>query len=171
MNKLYLKTILNQLILLFIIFGGIATILTLYAVFTNSDYSLIYPILFTVGLTLFGTLTMVIIDSIKKLREKNFFRKEPYDEIRKRTIEKNIVQYSKYDFPKTQRIIELENEKYAIEYFDDIFKLSISDVIIVRNLSEPDNEPFSINYKKNRFSRIDLMNKIKKTENTTHNNV
>ena len=114
---------------------------------------------------------MVIIDSIKKLREKNFFRKEPYNEIRKRTIEKNIVQYSKYDFPKTQRIIELENEKYAIEYFDDFFKLPISDVIVVKNLSEPNNQPFSINYTKNRFSRIELMDEIKETENTTHNNV
>jgi len=102
-------------------------------------------------------LTIIAINYLKKYRENRFFKKEPYSEINNRTIEFRKVTKSKYDFSQTQRIIEIDGKRFIIEYYDDFFKLPISDVLLAFKESEPENEPKVINYKKNNYELNEIL--------------
>jgi len=172
MTANFQNTIKNQLILLFSIFGGIAALICIFGRFVESWTNLIYPSLFAIGMTVFGLLTLIGIELLKQFREKRFFQKSPYNQIEKRTSKKLKITRSKYDFPKTQRIMELDGNKYAVEYYDDVFKIPISGVLLIFNQSEPDSEPILINYKERKYSDTELLSEIKNGQkNTTHNNV
>lgn len=155
MNSNDKLTIKNQTKLLLKIFGGISiVVMILVIIFGESSFektNFIYPILFTISMTIFGLMTLFLINYFKKYREIRFFKKEPYSEINKRTIEFRNVTKSKYDFSQTQRIIEIRGKRFMIEYYDDFFKLPISDVLLVFNESEPQKEPKVINYKKKKY--------------------
>jgi len=155
MNSNDKLTIKNQTKLLLKIFGGISiVVMILVIIFGESSFektNFIYPILFTISMTIFGLMTLFLINYFKKYREIRFFKKEPYSEINKRTIEFRNVTKSKYDFSQTQRIIEIRGKRFMIEYYDDFFKLPISDVLLVFNESEPQKEPKVINDKKKKY--------------------
>jgi len=161
MNSNDKLTIKNLTKLLLTIFGGISIIVMIsIIIFGESSFekiNLIYPIIFTISLTIFGLLTIIIINYLKKYRENRFFKKEPYSEINKRTIEFRKVTKSKYDFSRTQRIIEIGGKRFIIEYYDDFFKLPISDVLLAFNESKPENEPKVINYKKNNYELNEIL--------------
>ncbi|WP_290700357.1 hypothetical protein [Lacinutrix sp.] len=161
MTNNYLNTIKNQLKLLLIIFGGIVFLICLFTGLYKSWENLIYPTLFVTGLTTFCLFVLISIDFLKKMRENRFFKKEPYNQIDKKTVKKRTIVNSKYDFPKTQRIIKLDGNEYAIEYYDDFFKIPISDVLLVYNLTDSRLEPISINYKEKKYSDIELFDAIR----------
>lgn len=161
MTANYQNTIKNQLILLFAIFGGITIFICIFGEFVESWKNLIYPLLFAFGMTIFGILTSIGIEFLKQLREKKFFQKTPFDEIEKRTLKKTKIIYSKYDFPKTQRIIKLDGNEYSVEYYDDIFKVPFSGVLLIYNRTEPELEPILINYKKKKYNETELLNEIR----------
>lgn len=171
MTANFQNTIKNQLILLFTIFGGITALICVFGGFVESWTNLIYPSLFSSGMTVFGLLTLIGIELLKQLREKRFFQKSPYSQIEKRTLKKIQVIRSKYDFPKTQRIMELDGNEYAVEYYDDFFKVPISGILLIFNQTELDLEPILINYKERKYSETELLNEIKNGQNTTHSNV
>jgi len=162
MNSDKINIIKNQLILLFAIFGGFAILISLlFGNLMKNWANIIYPLGFAIGTTIFGILTLFGIDYLKELRENRFFKREPYNEIERRTIKKIKIHHSKYDYPKTQRIIELDREEYAIEYYDDFFKIPISDVLLVYNLTKKKVEPNIINYKTKKYNRTELLNAIR----------
>ncbi|APY06882.1 hypothetical protein BWZ20_00580 [Winogradskyella sp. J14-2] len=161
MTANFQNTIKNQLILLFTIFGGIAALICIFGGFVKSWTNLIYPSLFAIGMTVFGLLTLIGIELLKQFREKRFFQKTPYNQIEKRTLKKIQVIRSKYDFPKTQRIIELDGNEYAVEYYDDIFKMPIPGVLLIYNQTELDLEPILINYKEKKYNETELLSKIR----------
>lgn len=161
MTANYQNTIKNQLILLFTIFGGIAILISTFGGFVESWRNLIYPSFFAFGMTIFGVLTLCGVEFLKQLRESRFFKKTPYDQIEKRTLKKTKIIRSKYDFPKTQRIMELDGNEYVVEYFDDIFKVPISGVLMIYNQTNPELEPILINYKEKKYSETELLNKIR----------
>ena len=161
MTANFQNTIKNQLILLFAIFGGIATLICIFGGFVKSWTNLIYPSLFAIGMTIFGLVTSIGIELLKQFREKRFFQKSPYHQIEKRTLKKTQVIRSKYDFAKTQRIMELDGNKYAVEYYDDIFKIPIPGVLLIYNQTESDLEPILINYKEKKYNETELLNKIR----------
>ena len=155
------NTIKNQLILLFSIFGGIATLICIFGGFVESWKNLIYPTLFAFGMTLFGILVLIGIEFLKHSRENKFFKKSPYNQIEKRTLKKTKVVRSKYDFPKTQRIMELDGKKYAVEYYDDIFRMPVYGVLLIFNQTEANLEPILINYKEKKYNKNELLSKIR----------
>ena len=161
MNSNDKLTIKNLTKLLLIIFGGITIIvMILITIFGENSFekiNFIYPIIFIISLTIFGLLTIIAINYLKKYRENRFFKKEPYSEINNRTIEFRKVTKSKYDFSQTQRIIEIDGKRFIIEYYDDFFKLPISDVLLAFKESEPENEPKVINYKKNNYELNEIL--------------
>ena len=161
MSSNYKSTLINLIKVLLIIFGGISIIVAiLILVFGEGTFekaTVIYLIVFIISLTFFGLFTVILIDYLKKKRENRFFKKEPYSKLQKRTIEVRKVKKSKYDFEQIQRIIEINGERFAIEYYDDFFKLPISDVLLVFKESEPQNEPKVINYKKNNYSFNEIL--------------
>jgi hypothetical protein len=161
MTANYQNTIKNQLILLFAIFGGLAILISIFGGFVKNWSNLIYPLFFAVGMTIFGILTLSGIEFLKQLRENRFFQKIPFDEIEKRTFKKTKIIYSKYDFPKTQRIIKLDGNEYSVEYYDDIFKMPFSGVLLIYNRTEPELEPILINYKKKKYNETELLNEIR----------
>ena len=161
MTANFQNTIKNQLILLFIIFGGIATLICFFGGFVESWTDLIYPSLFAIGMTVFGLLTLIGIELLKQFREKRFFQKSPYNQIEKRTSRKLQIIRSKYDFPKTQRIMELDGNEYAVEYYDDILKVPFPGVLLIFNQTEPDIEPILINYKERKYSETELLSEIR----------
>lgn len=161
MTTSFQNTIKNQLILLFTIFGGIATLICIFGGFIESWVNLIYPSFFAIGMTAFGLLTLIGIELLKQFREKRFFQKSPYNQIEKRTSKKLQIIRSKYDFPKTQRIMKLDGNVYGVEYYDNIFKIPISRVLLIFNQTEPDLEPILINYKEREYSEIELFNEIR----------
>jgi len=156
------KIIINQLILLLSIFGGLAIIFSIISGLYKNLNVLFYPIFFAIGMSFFGVITSVVIEYLKTLREKSFFSKIPFNEIEKRTIRKTKASYSKYEFPKTQRIIELNGKEFAIEYYDDLFKIPISDVLLVYNIKNMKSEPKIINYKKTKFNNFTLIDELSK---------
>lgn len=168
MNKNFQNTIKNQLILLSTIFGGIATLICIFGGFVENWTNLIYPSLFVIGMTVFGLMTSIAIELLKQFREKRFFQKPPFNQIEKLTLKKTQVIRSKYDFPKTQRIMELDGNKYGVEYYDDIFKVPISDVLLIFNHVEPDLEPILINYKERKYNETELLNEIRNGKKTLH---
>ena len=172
MTANFQNTIKNQLILLFSIFGGIATLICIFGGFVENWTNLIYPSLFAIGMTVFGLITLIGIELLKQFREKRFFQKSPYNQIEKRTSKKLRIKRSKYDFPKIQRIMELDGNKYAVEYYDDLFKIPIPGVLLIFNQSKPDSEPIFINYKERKYSETELLSEITNGQkNTTHNKV
>lgn len=154
------KIIKNQLILLLSIFGGIAIVISFFAGLYKDWNNLIYPFLFVLGMTIFGLSTLIGIDYYKTIRENRFFSRTPFNEIEKRTIRKIKVSHSKYEFPKTQRIINLDGVEYAVEYYDDIFKIPISDVLLVYDLRNNEFEPKIIYYKKKKYTKAELLEEI-----------
>ena len=161
MTTSFQNTIKNQLILLFTIFGGIATMICIFGGFVESWVNLIYPSLFAIGMTAFGLLILIGIELLKQFREKRFFQKPPYNQIEKRTSKKSQIIRSKYDFPKTQGIMELDGNEYGVEYYDDIFKIPTPGVLLIFNQTEPDLEPILINYKEREYSEIELFSEIR----------
>ncbi len=136
-----------------------AAILAVIGYLTQGIFN-IYPLIFTFSLTLFGLVILIGIEYFKRIREKRFFEKAPFNEIKSRTIETTKVQRSKFDFPKTQRIMELNGQKFAVEYYDDFFKFPISDVLLIYNQTNMDIEPIVINYKRKKYSGTELLNEI-----------
>ena len=68
--------------------------------------------------------------------------------------------------------MELDGNKYAVEYYDDLFKIPIPGVLLIFNQSKPDSEPIFINYKERKYSETELLSEITNGQkNTTHNNV
>ncbi|CAM3826827.1 hypothetical protein FLGE108171_15910 [Flavobacterium gelidilacus] len=154
------KIIINQLIFLLLVFGILAIAISLLSGLYKNLNNLIFPFFFVLGLSFFGILMLIIFENIKTLREKNFFSKIPFNEIEKRTIRKTKVSYSKYEFPKTQRIIELNGKELAIEYYDNFFKIPISDVLIIYDIKNLNSEPRIINYKKTKFNKLSLIKEL-----------
>jgi hypothetical protein len=161
MTTKYQNTIKNQLILLLAIFGGTALLISLFAGFVKSWENLIYPTIFAFGMTIFGLLTLIGIEFLKRVRENKFFKKSPYDQIEKLTYKKIKKPLSKYDFPKTQRIMKLDGMEYAVEYYDDIFKVSIPGVLLIYNQTKPELEPLTIRYKEKDYTGSELLNEIR----------
>ena len=168
------NTIKAQTLLLLTIFGSFTFIIFIVAIFMNSPINFYYMILFILTLTGFGIFVSVTIEYLILLREKRFFKKSPFSELEKRTIDLQYVQKNKYSFPKTQRIVEIANQKIAVEYYDDIFKVPFSDILIAYNLTNPLNEPVVLNYKKTNFNSSELLEiicgKLKNVPQNLQNN-
>ena len=153
--------ILNQAKLLFMVFGVLTVLISMAGYFTQGVIVLLYPIAFTITLTMFCTVVLFCFDYIKNQREKRFFSKDPFSEIEKRTIEKIQVFNSQYDFPKNVRIIQLDGKKYEVMYFDSFFRIPVSDVLVIQKLSEKESEPFILNYKTAKYSNAELLDLIR----------
>ncbi len=158
------KIIFNQAKLLFIIFGIFALIISLISFLTQGIIVIIHPIVLTFSLTIFCTLVSYIIYYIKEKREVKFFSKNPYSEIEKYMIEKKQVFQDKYDFPRNIRIIEIDSIIYEVLYFDDFFKVPVSNVLIINNILNKESEPYMLNYKKQKFTNSELLDLIKTIE-------
>jgi len=57
--------------------------------------------------------------------------------------------------------MELDGNEYAVEYYDDIFKVPIPDVLLIYNRTKPELDPIIINYKEKKYNEAELLNEIR----------
>ena len=57
--------------------------------------------------------------------------------------------------------MKLDGMEYAVEYYDDIFKVSIPGVLLIYNQTKPELEPLTIRYKEKDYTGSELLNEIR----------
>ncbi|MGH2665517.1 hypothetical protein [Flavobacterium sp.] len=161
LNKKPIQTIFKLLLLFF---GVFALLLILFAYALQGVIVIIYPLIFTIVLTIFCVLIITFLEYLRTIKETAFFKKTPYKVIEEKLIAIDFIQNSKYSFFKKHRIFKIDDFKYEAVFYSNVVRNEFGNaLVILKEIHTEERCVFHIiDYKKQVFDEFSLINELKK---------